>query len=299
MEYPLFKYPLFVSLRNSIYLDLTLISLGIIIQNNKINFVKADTEKTGPYIRINEGIVLHPKIYTELYKFSDVEVYSKEKLIFDKRTQYTSPHIINVNGEDVYDMYNDIDRLKVLTAISDYEKSKDIFLLNTEPIPKINSAIAIAGLASGTMTANLAYNSCARKIIFFDYNQNSLDFQKELIQTNDRKKVYVDQLDNLTLGYNKASLSDIDNLPFFEINNYYDYLKTVEVQFLLIDIRKNEDVELLFNAIPKNGILWISNVLTYITTLNHYSLERYKLLDKLALEKNINILPHTRIYYES
>jgi hypothetical protein len=252
-----------------------------------------------PYVKLTEGYILHPALYTQLYNIPNVEVYSKGKLVFEKKTHADNSVTVINDDLNVFDLYDINDQNTVTDIIKHYEESKDIFLLNTEAIPDCVSDIAIAGLASGTMTARLAYTNKVKKVVFFDYSPQSLSFQKELIQSKDRQLLFQSSLKQFTLGYKKATTEDLGQLPYKDIDTYYDYLRDIEVEFLLIDMRSNIDIEKLFDSLPDSSDVWISNVLNYITTINHYSLERYQLLDKLAIEKNINILPHTRIYYES
>ena len=292
-------HSLYISLRNKTYLESSLVELGIILQNNESNIVSAEPIPVMPYVRLTEGYLLHPELYTQFYSMSDVEVYSRGKIVFEKKT-HTGNSVSIINDDlNVFDLYDIDDRNTVTDIIKQYQESKDIFLLNTEVIPDCESDIAIAGLASGTMTARLAYTNKVKKVVFFDYSPQSLSFQKELIQSKDRQLLFQSCLDQFTLGYKKATTEDLDQLPYKDIDDYYDYLRDIDVEFLLIDMRSNIDIEKLFNSLPNSSDVWISNVLHYITTINHYSLERYQLLDKLAIEKNINILPHTRIYYES
>jgi hypothetical protein len=292
-------YSLYISLRNKTYLESSLVELGIILQNNESNIVSAEPIPVIPYIRLTEGYIFHPELYTQFYSMSDVEVYSRGKLVFEKKTHARNSVSIINDDLNVFDLHDINDQNTVTAIIKQYEESKDIFLLNSEPIPNCVSDIAIAGLASGTMTARLAYTNKVKKVVFFDYSPQSLSFQKELIQSKDRQLLFQSCLDQFTLGYKKATIEDLEQLPYKDIDTYYDYLRNIDVEFLLIDMRNNIDIEKLFNSLPNSSDVWISNVLNYITTINHYSLERYQLLDKLAIEKNINILPHTRVYYES
>ena len=292
-------HSLYISLRNKTYLESSLVELGIIFQNNESNVVSSEPIPVMPYVKLTEGYLLHPALYTQFYNMSDVEVYSNGKLVFEKKTHSGNPVTVINDDLNVFDLYDINDQKTVTAIIKQYEASKDIFLLNTEVIPDCVSTIAIAGLASGTMTARLAYTNKVKKVVFFDYSPQSLSFQKELIQSKDRQFLFQSYLDQFTLGYKKATTEDLDQLPYKDIDTYYDYLRGIDVEFLLIDMRSNIDLEKLFNSLPDSSDVWISNVLHYITTINHYSLERYQLLDKLAMEKNINILPHTRIYYES
>ena len=292
-------HSLYISLRNKTYLESSLVELGIILQNNKSNVVSSEPIPVMPYVRLTEGYILHPALYTQFYSMSDVEVYSRGKIVFEKKTH--TGNLVTVINDDlnVFDLYDINDQHIVTDIIKQYEESKDVFLLNTEVIPDCLSNIAIAGLASGTMTARLAYTNKVKKVVFFDYSPQSLSFQKELIQSKDRQLLFQSHIDKFTLGYKKVTAQDLAQLPYKDIDDYYDYLRDIDVEFLLIDMRSKIDIEKLFNSLPNSSDVWISNVLNYITTINHYSLERYQLLDKLAIEKNINILPHTRIYYES
>jgi len=293
------QHNLYISLRDGTYLEPSLVELGIILQNNKSNFVSSSTDVVLPYIRLTEGFILHPTLYAQFYTMSDVEVYFNDILVFEKKTYHDNPITVINDKTNIVDLYYDEGRSMVTGIIKQYEESKDIFLLNTEPIPECASNVATGGLASGIMTARLAYNNKVKKTVFFDYSPQSLIFQKELIQSNNRPLLFQSYLNQFTLGYKKASIEDLDQLPYSDIDTYYDYLRDIDTEFLLIDIRKDSDIEKLFDNLPDNSDLWLSNTLHYLTTINHYSTDRYMLLDRLAKQKNINILPHTRIYYES
>jgi hypothetical protein len=261
--------------------------------------VSSSTDVILPYIRLTEGFILHPTLYAQFYTMSDVEVYYNDILVFEKKTHHGNPITVINDKTNIVDLYDNDGRNVVTDIIKQYEESKDIFLLNTEPVPECHSNIGFAGLASGIMTARLAYNNKVKKVVFFDYSPQSLSFQKELIQSNNRQLLFQSYMDQFTLGYKKATIEDLNQLPYSDIDTYYDYLRGIDTQFLLIDIRNVSDIERLFDSLPESSDLWLSNTLHYLTTMNHYSTDRYELLDKLAKQKNINILPHTRIYYES
>jgi hypothetical protein len=225
-----------------------------------------------------------------------VEVYKNGKLVLKKSTDNT---VITTFTDNAFDLYNTTDRDIIMDIISTYENDRKIYAINTEPLPIINDTKIIAGLSSGSHLAQLAYENMLESVIYYDYSNDSLIFQQELLQSNNRYDTYVKHLGLLTTGFKLATIEDIDSIDFIKLNTYYDYLKTINVGYELIDMRNTNDINHLLDIIPNNSTLWVSNVYHYITSLNDYSKERYTLIDKLCEEKNITLLPYTRIYYES
>jgi hypothetical protein len=290
-------YNLYLNLRDSIYLNESLNHFGIIFQNLKFNKVNKFSNPTLPYIMITEGFIIHPEFRLLLWTNENMSVYYNDQLIFEKRINNeltkSEYHI------KAYDLYIDEDREFVDSSITQYENNRKIFLFNTELTIDTVKTNTVAGLASGNYTARLAFNSQANNVIFYDFSNESLSFQQELLYSTNRYETYKTNLTNFTMGYNTPNLEDLNQLDMYSINLWYDYLSTINVKFMHIDVRNNRDVHRLFNVLPNNSTLWISNVLHYITTIKHDTLRTYRLLDKLSTDKDITILPHTRIYYES
>jgi len=286
----------YLNIRQNIYLNQSLVHYGIMVQNNKFNIVKSSTDKSFPYTVIDEGIMFAPVLSDEIRNLHNVRVYKNNRVVFEKAMDESI--FQEFHNEHVFDLYDVSEKAYVDDAIQFYENNRDIYIHNTECVV-CNSSDPIAGLASGMILAKLSYLNNINNVIFYDFSQSSLDFQKELIFSNDRKQTFIKHLDVMTTGYQVASIYDLNNVNFDEINIYYDYIKNVKLEFVQVDLRDSNDINKLFNLLPKNSTLWISNVLHYVTTLNHYDVNRYELLDNLAKAKNIKILPHTRVYYES
>lgn len=287
----------YLKLRDNQFINQSMTHYGVLLQNNEFNTVKSDRYKQSPYTVIDEGILFHPSLCDKIRALDNVKVYKNSKLVFEKNTNNDGIHCFN--DENVFDLYDNTEYDIVNQILNSYESDRKIYIVNTENV-ELNSDIkCLAGLASGQILAELAYKLNLEKVIYYDFSQDSIEFQKALLQSDDRKQLYIDNLSRLTTGYMDASINDIDNLDIVDINKYYDYLKTIDVEYMVVDIRNDLDVRRLFDVLPANSTLWLSNVLHYITMINQYSTDRYQLIDSLAKDKNITILPHTRIYYES
>jgi hypothetical protein len=293
------KHQYYLRLREGTYVNESLVHFGMMLLNDRYNTVKQyDGNYKIPYTFIDEGIVFHLGLTQNTRYKPNVRVYREGKLVFEKMTTENGI-ITEFHDEQIYDYYNETDRNYIEEHINKFDTNRKIYLFNTETVKVENEPVTIAGLASGNVLAELAYTNQSTKVIYFDFSQDSLDFQEKLINSNDRLQLYKDNISNMTLGYHDATMDDIDKLDIESINSYYDYLKNIDVEFVNIDLRKDVDIERLFSVLPNDTVLWISNVLSYITTFNDYSVERYNLIDRLCGEKNITLLPHTRIYYES
>jgi hypothetical protein len=93
--------------------------------------------------------------------------------------------------------------------------------------------------------------------------------------------LFIEKLNLLTCGDRPATIQDIDKLDFTELDILYDNLRLKKVNYLKIDLRIPNDINSLVEALPKDTTLWISNVLHYVTSINHFTLELYNILDSL------------------
>lgn len=293
------SYNLYLTPNRSEYINQSLVYYGILLQNDKINIIRNTPLTVGtPYYILHEGIICHPILSNSIRRLENVEVYKNGKLVLKKASSLETPNVYH--DENVYDLYDINDNQYVQNIIDEYENNRLFYAINTEPIPKLpnNSFQSLAGVASGSHVAQIAYENKLRYVVFFDYSSESLDLQKMLIESSDRFSTYKNNIDNMTMGYQNASVEDISRIDFNLISKYYDYLKTVDVRFIHVDLRQVSDIEKLVDQIPNDTTLWISNVFHFVSAINSYNSERYKLLDTLCDNKNITLLPYTRIYYE-
>lgn len=289
-------YHLYLNNKHNTYTTQSLVNYGILVQNDRINIVKPSTGTyVKPYYIIDEAIICHPDLNNKIRKLPNVEVYKNGKLVLKKSTDDT---VITRFDTNVFDLYDANDRKMIMDIIESYENTRKVYAINTEPLPVINTN-TLVGLSSGSHLAQLAYENNLVKVIYYDYSNDSLTFQQELLHSNNRYETYVKYLGLLTTGFKDATIDDINTIDFDKLNTYYDYLKTIEVSYKLIDMRSVDDIKLLLEATPNDATLWVSNVYHYITSLNDYNHDRYLLIDRLCAEKNITLLPYTRIYYES
>jgi hypothetical protein len=245
---------------------------------------------------IVEGMICHPDVLNRVRETPNIRIYKNGVVIIDKHTD--SSDFVDMHNVECYDLYALDDSLQIANIVAHWEITRKIYLINTEPLPALPCTYSIAGLASGTALASMAYQCNATDITFFDYSQDSLDFQKDLIFAIDRTQVVKKYFDKLVTGNENATHDDIDAIDFIKINSIYDNLRDKSVKFLLIDLRNIDHVKKLLDILPCNSVLWISNVYYYITSINHYNYHLYQIFDEICNSKNIMLLPHTRIIYE-
>jgi len=292
------KPEFYIKLRGSKYISESLIHFGMIIQNDKYNVIKQyDNQTKIPYTVITEGIMFPIQLAKDTRAYPNVRIYHADQLVYEKMTTENG-NITEFRDSPVYDYYAADDRTHLDSYITKFETTRKIYLSNTESVT-FSGSTAIAGLSSGNILAKLAFENKLKHVIFFDYSQASINFQRDLMSSTDRKLLYANSLDNMTLGFDDATVSDLNSLNMSDIDMWYDYLCTINVEFVNIDLRIDEDIERLFELMPNDSTLWISNVLCYITSMRDYSTDVYKLIDSRCHQKNITVLPHTRIYYES
>lgn len=286
----------FLSLRDNIFTNQSLCYYGILLQNQTKNTVSSSIELTVPYMIVREGIVCDPFLNKQINQCENIVIVKNNHVVVEKRTS-TDP--IRIVSGNVLDLYNENDNFEFNSILNEWEKLDKIYISNTEIIPNISNTDSVAGLASGSGLAKLAFESNASHITFFDYKQLALEFQKEIIQSTNRKEIFIKYLSYLTCGDRDATLTDINSLDFAEINKLYDNLKNKKVFFLQIDFRNKKDIENLIHLLPYKSTLWISNVFHYITSMHSYTTDCYNFVQNLCDKKNINLLPYTEISYES
>lgn len=279
------------------FINQTLCYYGILIQNYESIMVSSDTQLTIPYCIVTEGIICDPNINSKIRNTENIVVIKNDRIVIEKRTTNDSVEVIQ--DGIILDLYDSSDQQEFNKILNFWENEEKIYIFNTEDIPVVEKTDSIAGLASGNALAKMTIDSGANVVTFFDYKQTALDFQMQLIQSDNRKKLFINNLDILTCGDRPATVEDIDKLDFDELDTLYNNLRSKEVNYLKLDLRSIDDIRLLVASIPKDSTLWISNVFHYVTSINYFTLELYNILDSSCDEKRIKILPYTKIYYES
>lgn len=292
------KTELVLDTRQGAFFKESLCFFGILLQNNLSNTISKTLTKQ-KYLKITEGFITTPEIYTEVRNQANIVVFKKNKKIIEKFTDKAKGVKIINDDAWTFDLYNCKEREKLYNLIQNWEKNKKIYLKNTEILPAVKNCDSIAGVASGYGVAKLAHQSKAKKVIFFDYNQKALEFQKDLINEKNRKKVVYRYQKFLTLGRPiHIGEKEINQINFKFLNEYYNNLQNCDVNFLHIDVRNKSDIERLFSFLSPNTHLWLSNVLHYSTNIFSYDPMLYMFIDTLAKKNNIKTFPFTRIYYE-
>lgn len=286
--------------RHETFLNESICFIGVLLQNNKINYITENQTYRLPFLKIKEGYITTPEIYNEVRRIENVSVYKNNIKILQKKTHENSKEKIINHNSWIFDLYDSKDLRKIKALISQWEKDKKIYMANTEVLPNIDGKVnVLAGVSSGNGLAELAHIKKPKKVIFFDYNKKSLQFQEKLIQSKDRKKVYYKYIKNLTLGRPiHVGEREIECLDWTKIDSLYENLKKTEVCFLKKDFRKSADLIQFFTEIDYNTHVWLSNIFHYSTNLFSFNLKSYDLVDYWKKKKNLKICPYTRIKYE-
>lgn len=292
----------YIDIKQEKYIDQTLCWLGIAHNNHQFNIVqKYNGTPSIPFIYIQEGIVGNDFITPIVQKTDNIEIYKNGVLVFKKCFSDVEPKKFYDN---VFDLYNTNDRVLLNCLINDLENKKNdlVYFINTEETKILNRNFKlIAGLASGILVADLAYQNKSKKIIFFDYSINSLNYQKELIYSKNRASVITKFLNkNLLInGVSKSTINDIKNCDMSYINKIYDYLQEQSILFLNLDLRNIDNVQQLFSLLDDQSCLWLSNIFYYPTTINYNVQSIFSTIDQFLMKKDITILDHTRMTYEN
>lgn len=308
----------YIKKKNGKFIDQSLCWLGIVYNSYNFEIVTDFNKPVKPYVCITEGVIGDIDFIKLARHRINLKGYdSNGELMFE--SIFHDDNSLKIVSKGVFNLYHNNDYKNVENLIKELENNKDknIFLFNTEPIiniydKKINQ---IAGLASGTFISEISYNLDIKNILFFDYSLSSLEYQKNLINNEDRYNVIKNYIENNLLvvgdGINdsnfneahgsirKGNLKDLNLLNLDKINKIYNHLSKCNVEYLHIDLRMNNDIELLFKKLKFNSYLWLSNVYYYPTSINYTNKSIFKLIDTLANKKNIKLLDHTRILYES
>lgn len=288
-----------LNLKDGRFLSESLCFIGITLQNNKQNLVHFKSKTTSPYILFQEGFITSPEIFNQVRRTENIIVYKNKIPIIEKITNSGTIKKIKLD-QYVWNLYNEEERISLKDLICSWKEDQKIYLKNTETVPSCENRKSVAGVASGTALASIAYNSNAEKILFFDYNEKSLKFQKDLIESKNRKEVYYCYKNYLTMGRPiHVNTRDIDKLNFKKIDNLYDNLKEREVSFKKINFSNKSDIDQLFVFLPNGSHLWISNIIHYATNLFTFDPMIYNYIQSLAKTKNISISPYTQVIYES
>lgn len=294
---------LYIERRDGTYLDYTANWLGIVNHVYADRIISFSPNYIIPYIFAIEGFISNINTINFLNEHDNVDVYYNELLVFKKRI--SNNQIYDLHCSDVYNLYDPDDFNIVQTEINYWETNKDnfVYLRNTENINDIlqhNTATPnIAGLASGTIVAEFAYSNKSQNIIFFDYSLSSLEFQKELIYSSDRKQVLLNFSGKLITGQTLATVEDINKIDIEFINIIYDYIQTQTVEFIHCDLRNTHDIHSLFNMLNCTFTLWISNVFYYVTSFNNNKQRCIELINELSALNNVNLIPFMTIRYEN
>jgi len=294
------KPKIIIETRQKKYINQTMCFIGVLLQNNLTNYVSLDVDITNhPFLRIQEGYILSPELYNLVRRSNNILIYKKHTKVLEKRLTDSDPIIVD-NAYWIWDLYDSEDLEQIKNLIRTWESDNKIYIVNTETIPKIEPAKTVAGVASGSGLASIAEQSHAKNIIFFDYNKKALDFQKDLIDSSNRKEVFYKYRENMTLGRPiNVGEREIEKIDFIELDRKYNYLKKCDVNFVHVDLRNKSDIEELFDCLDKNAVLWLSNVLHYSTNFLSFTQDFYDIIDNLAETHLIKILPYTRVCYES
>jgi hypothetical protein len=257
---------------------------------------KSSGDYSFPYTRIVEGTVFTEETLFKILEQDNIRIISAGSTVFEKHSTDADFLIIH-DPEDYHNLYNKTDKERLEEKLKKFEPNNNemIYYSNTEKYQRLpRSFDKIVGVASGDMVARWAYEHDINNIDFYDYSFLSLKFQKQLVDSNDVKEVFLNYLPLLNTGQRSATMDDIKQLDFDKMQTYYDYLKNCNVSYGVCDIRDPLQLKSMRGYCDENTAVWLSNVYYYASSLNTNKEPLFKMLDNTPAY----ILPHTRVLYE-
>lgn len=146
------------------YIRESLCFIGIVLQNNQKNLVTATASSTKPFITFREGALVSPEIYNKVRRIPNIQVYHNNLKIIEKITNQNQIEVIDA-GQYGWNLYDHVQTNELKKIIQQWKSDQKIYLMNTEPMPRCDLGDAIAGVASGTAVADMAYQSRDRKSV--------------------------------------------------------------------------------------------------------------------------------------
>jgi hypothetical protein len=285
------------------FINQSLCWLGIVYNTRRFEIVYDFYTPIKPYIYITEGFIGNIDFIKLARNKINLRGYIDGELMFE--SCFYDDSSLTIVTKDLFNLYCDDDYKTLNCLISELENNKEqnIFLVNTEPDILIdnNNINQLAGTASGIFIPKTSYNLNIRNILFFDYSLSSLEYQKNLINNKNRYEIIKNYIDKKMLvnGDQLVVPDDINLLNLDEIDKIYDHLSGCNIEYLHVDLRFEKDIKILFNKLNYNAYLWLSNIYYYPASINYTNESIFKLIDSLSKEKNIKVLEHTRMKYES
>jgi hypothetical protein len=286
-----------LKIKNGSFLNESLCSYGMLVQNYGDLLIRADNEFQLPYMWVAEGTVFPPDEHQPIKSNNNVRVFKKDRLILEKISNHED-QIINLTS-NAFDLHDTDDKAFIDSLLIEWDTTDKIYYKNTEELRVVQKFDCVVGLASGSFLREIALTANANHIIFYDYKDKALSFQKELIESSNRKEVYLKYLDTLTTGTRPVTIEDIEKIDYDRLNELYDNLKNKKVEYILADLRTKSSIKDFVNQLPNNSLLWVSNLFTYITSMYVFNTDNFKVLEDSCTSKNITLLPYTKIIYES
>ena len=165
----------------------------------------------------------------------------------------------------------------LLQGIVELQTAKVVNILHWDIVPNINEAQHVITPANGFLGEAIALRTGAKKITFYDVNPNNLAF-KESLYTTWNKDNYIQYANEWATSRNlitepkwNSSKEVATEFNFDEIVNNWDHFRSLDVEFVLLDIVK--DADKFASLITDDTVVHTSTILNYypITHMLHDS----------------------------
>lgn len=165
----------------------------------------------------------------------------------------------------------------LLQGIVELQTAKVLNVLHWDIVPNVTEASHIITPANGFLGETIALHTGAKKITFYDVNPNNLEFKKSLYASWDKQDyigyatAWATQHNLITEPKWDSSKKVADDFKFENIVSNWDYFKSLEVSFVLLDIV--QDADKFASLITNDSVVHTSTILNYypITHMLHTS----------------------------
>jgi len=155
----------------------------------------------------------------------------------------------------------------LLQGIIDLQTTKVINILHWDIVPQTTEASHVITPANGFLGETIALRTGAKKITFYDVNPNNLEFKKSLYNVwNEQDYIryattWATERNLITEPKWNSSKEVADEFNFEDIAKNWDYFKSLEVSFVLLDIIQDPDN--FASLITDNSLVHTSTILNY------------------------------------
>ena len=166
--------------------------------------------------------------------------------------------------------------IEILKHSKELQNMEVVNILNWDECPTVKSADQIICTAGGFLAETIALRTGARKIIMYDINPWTVEFKQSLYEHWDGKdylayaEMWAREKNLITEPYIDRAQQKAGEDPFInEIISRWDYFKTLDIEFICLDII--EDIDVFVNLIGNNSVVHTSTILGYylVSAISH------------------------------